>query len=77
MGRHQPEIKKVGVKVRVSEPLYAKLTLLLYDPVRKRIHYGDLTRLLEHLLSKWVLDQLLERKNGRQAGQEEQENRAE
>lgn len=69
MGRPPKEVEMVGIKVRIPKAIHGKVTLLLMDSLRGRVHYGDWTRLMTALLERWVNEQLAEhRRNERDTG---------
>ena len=46
--------RKIGLKCRIPERLYNEVKVLLLDPVRLRVGYGDLSALATHLFQRWV-----------------------
>jgi len=54
---HKPGSHKVGIKCRIPEQLYHEVKVLLLDPVRLRVGYGDLSALATHLFQQWVDEQ--------------------
>lgn len=56
MGRVR-KAKKIGVKLRLSEELHAKVALLLLDPKYGRAKWGTWTDLGEALFQRWVNEQ--------------------
>lgn len=49
---------KVGLKVWITEETYAKVKLLLLDPLRGRMRAGELSELAESLFSRWANEQI-------------------
>lgn len=54
MTKHARSEAKVGIKVRIPKPLHDTVTLLLLDPSRLRVGYGNWTNLMTQLLEEWV-----------------------
>lgn len=54
MPRRSDERPKVYRKVRIYEDLANKVELLLYDPVRQDVRYGDWSKLLNMLIANWL-----------------------
>lgn len=63
MARPRLEIPHVGLKIRIPEPLYQKVHLLLLDPVRGRVRSGAWTKLSTDLYTRWVNEQITKRNN--------------
>lgn len=53
-GRPKHNEEKIGVKTRIRKSLYAQVHLILLDPLRGKVSYGDWTGLMEHLLEEWL-----------------------
>lgn len=58
MARPRHEVRKVGLKIRIPEPLYQQIHLLLLDPMRGRVRNGAWTRLSTELYQRWVNEQI-------------------
>lgn len=58
MPRPRHEVRYVGRKVRLPEPLDQKVHLLLLDPLRGRVRSGAWTQLMTSLLQRWVNEQI-------------------
>lgn len=56
--RIKSSIRKVQRKVYLTESLSNKIDILLLDPVRGGVKYGNLSALLEALLTQWIEDQM-------------------
>jgi len=47
----------VDKKISIRGSLYAKVELLLFDPMRGRTRYGGWAELINELLTKWIEEQ--------------------
>lgn len=56
--RSKSKIEKVGIKVRIPKSLADQVTLLMLDPLRLRVGYGNWTNLMTNLLQNWVDEQI-------------------
>ena len=45
-------------RVHLSEPLVAKVELLLLDPLKEKPRYGAFSHLVEELLADWLKKQI-------------------
>lgn len=61
-------VEKVGIKVRIPKVLHDQVTLLMLDPLRMRVGYGNWTSLMTRLLQKWVDEQIQGARDGRHGG---------
>lgn len=51
-------IKKVQRKIYLTEETSNKLDILLLDPVRGRVKYGELSDIAEALFIRWIEEQV-------------------
>ena len=51
-------IKKVQRKIYLTEETSNKLDILLLDPVRGRVKYGELSDIAEALFVQWIEEQV-------------------
>jgi len=45
---------RIGVEVRMDQALLARVQLELYDPMKRAVPLGAMTRLVEMLLTQWL-----------------------
>lgn len=55
--------KPIEAKVNIPTTVFAKVNLLLFDPVRGHRKYGEFSKLVTELLQKWLREQEKEKDN--------------
>jgi len=53
-GRRALTTPNIDWKIRIPQPLAAEVELILLDPLRGEVKYGERSQLIESLLRDWV-----------------------
>ena len=63
MGRPKNAIPSITKHVSLPEDLFARVELLLLNPITGKMKYGDFSRLIEQLLREWLDKQIQQQRD--------------